>query len=104
LKSNKNYYSYQDNDNKIGDIDELATQDANFKSLLIEWGQKEKKQVSFKVLNEIGEGFKKQYLVEVCIEDESMAQAQDFSIKGAEKLAAEKAYKKIPKDQLNHPK
>ena len=79
------------------DIDELVNQDANYKSLLIEWSQKEKKQVEFKVLEEIGEGFKKQYLVEVCIENKQIAKAQDYSIKGAEKLAAEKAYKEIPK-------
>ena len=79
------------------DIDELVNQDANYKSLLIEWSQKEKKQVEFKVLEEIGEGFKKKYLVEVCIENKQIAKAQDYSIKGAEKLAAEKAYKEIPK-------
>ncbi len=82
------------------DIDELSTLDTNFKSLLIEWGQKLKKQVSFNVVEEIGDGFKKQYLVEVCIDDKSTAQAQDFSIKGAEKLAAEKAYKNIPTEDL----
>ncbi len=82
------------------DIDELATQDANYKSLLIEWSQKVKKQVNFSVIEEIGEGFKKQYLVEVSIDNEKMAQAQDYSIKGAEKLAAEKAYKEIIKDKL----
>lgn len=79
------------------DIDDLATQDANFKSRLIEWGQKEKQQVNFNVLKEIGEGFKKQYLVEICIENKNIAQAQDYSIKGAEKLAAEKAFKEISK-------
>lgn len=77
------------------DIDELAKQDANYKSLLIEWGQKEKKQIEFIVIKEIGEGYKKQYLIEIKIDNHSMATAQDFSIKGAEKLAAEKAYQMI---------
>ena len=74
------------------DIDHLVEQDANYKSLIIEWGQKEKKMVGFNVINEIGEGFKKQYLIEVCVDNERIAEAQDYSIKGAEKLAAEKAY------------
>ncbi len=77
------------------DIHELVKQDANYKSLMIEWGQKEKKSVEFNVIDEIGEGFKKQYLIEVSIEKEKIAQAQDYSIKGAEKLAAEKAYTQI---------
>lgn len=79
------------------DIDELVIQDANYKSMLIEWGQKEKKEVEFNVVEEIGEGFKKQYMVEVCIEKEKVAEAQDYSIKGAEKLSAEKAYKEVTK-------
>jgi ribonuclease-3 len=74
------------------DIDDLVQQDANYKSLIIEWSQKEKKTVDFNVIDEIGEGFKKQYLIEVCINNEKIAKAQDYSIKGAEKLAAEKAY------------
>lgn len=77
------------------DLDDLAQQDMNYKSLLIEWGQKNKKPIEFKVLDELGEGFKKQYLVEAWVDDQGIAKAQDYSIKGAEKLAAEKAYKKI---------
>jgi ribonuclease-3 len=74
------------------DIDDLVQQDANYKSLIIEWSQKEKKTVDFNVIDEIGEGFKKQYLIEICINNKKIAKAQDYSIKGAEKLAAEKAY------------
>ena len=77
------------------DLDDLVQQDMNYKSMLIEWSQKNKQTVEFKVLDELGEGFKKQYLVEAWVDDKGIAKAQDYSIKGAEKLAAEKAYNKL---------
>ncbi len=77
------------------DIDKLETEELNFKSKLIEWAQKEKKFIEFKVIDEIVNNHIKQYLIEVFIENKSFAKAQDFSIKGAEKIAAEKAYNKL---------
>ncbi len=74
------------------DIDELEKEETNYKSKLIEQTQKEKKEATFKVVGEIGEGFKKQYVVEVFIDGERVARGQDFSIKNAEKNAAEKAW------------
>ncbi|MFP4469348.1 MAG: ribonuclease III [Bacteroidales bacterium] len=74
------------------DIDELVNIEVNFKSKLIEWSQKERKDLQFNVITEIGNGCNKQYLVEVKIGDNICATGQDFSIKGAEKIAAEKAY------------
>jgi ribonuclease-3 len=71
------------------DMDSIEKQDINFKSKLLEWSQKEKKDLEFKVLDELGEGYGKQYLVEVYIDDEPFARSQDFSIKGAEQRAAE---------------
>lgn len=73
------------------DIDELVKQEINFKSKLIEWAQKEKKEIEFRVIDEIGEGYQKQYRVEIIIEDKSVSEAHDYSIKGAEQIAAEKA-------------
>jgi len=74
------------------DIDDLEKQENNFKSKLIEWAQKEKKLIDFNVLEEIGEGYNKQYKVEVIIEQKQIATAYDYSIKGAEKIASEKAF------------
>jgi len=71
------------------DIDKIERTDINFKSRLIEWSQKEKKILDFKLQEEIGEGYGKQYLVAVYIENKPFGQAQDFSIKGAEQRAAE---------------
>lgn len=74
-------------------IDELIYSGTNYKSRLIEWGQKEKKDIEFNVIKQIGNGYKKQYFVDVMIDQKTFATGCDFCIKGAEKFASEKAYK-----------
>ena len=73
------------------DLNTLVETDFNFKSKLIEWGQKEKKSVTFSVVAEQGANHHKLYLVEVAVDNESIGKGQDHSIKGAEQIAAEKA-------------
>ncbi len=85
------------------DMDELVNQDVNFKSKVIEWAQKEKKQMNFNVIREIGSGYKKQYLVELIVEDQPLSKGQDYSIKGAEQNASEKAWQKIIGESLEKP-
>jgi len=77
------------------DVNELVNQGLNFKSRIIEWVQKEKKQFNFSVVEEVGSGYQKQYIVELLIDDQPIARGQDYSIKGAEQNAAEKAWTKI---------
>ncbi len=74
------------------DIEQLIESEISYKSKLNEWAQKEKRNIVFKVENEIGEKHKKQYLVAVEIDGEIISRSQDYSIKGAENLAAEKAW------------
>lgn len=81
------------------DLEELERTEANFKSRLIEWGQKEKLAVEFKVVEEIGNGHGKQYVVEVLVGSKTLSSARDYSIKGAEKIAAEKAFLSIESEQ-----
>ena len=76
-------------------IEELENIELNYKSKLIEWSQKEKKSVEFVVKDEIGEGFHKQHVIEVYINNEAVAVGIDFSIKKAEQNAAEKAFLKL---------
>jgi ribonuclease-3 len=80
------------------DIEKLETQEINFKSQLIEWSQKGKVPVEFKVVNEIGNGYRKQYLVEIHVGEEVYGDGRDFSIKGAEQLASGKAISKLDKE------
>lgn len=77
------------------DIEKIENEDTNFKSQLIEWSQKEKIPIEFKVINEIGNGYGKQYLVELLVNNEVYADGRDYSIKGAEQIAAGKALEKI---------
>jgi ribonuclease-3 len=76
-------------------MDELVNQEVNFKSKIIEWAQREKKQTRFNVVDEVGSGYKKQYIVELLVDEEAIARGQDYSIKGAEQNAAEKSWQKI---------
>jgi len=77
------------------DIEDLQNTEISHKSALLEFCQKEKLELEFRVINEIGTGYKKQFEVEATINGESKAKAIDFSIKGAEKLAAEKAFNQL---------
>ena len=76
-------------------INEVVNQEMNFKSKMIEWAQRQRKQLVFNIVESVGTGYKKQYIIEVMIDNLAIARAQDFSIKGAEQLASEKAWTKI---------
>lgn len=81
------------------DIDLLVETEISFKSIIIEWAQKEKLEITFPILKETGEKHKKQYVIGVEIDGAIKAQASDYSIKGGERLAAEKAWKEITTQQ-----
>jgi ribonuclease III len=74
------------------DLEQLVEEEVSYKSRIIEWAQKEKKEIEFKVIEEIGEKQEKLYLVALMIDGETLSKAKDYSIKGAEKLAAETAW------------
>lgn len=79
------------------DIEALAHTDWNYKSKLIDWGQKEHKKVSFEVVRVIYQGSagRRQYECQVLIDGEPGEKAIEYSIKSAEQLAAEKTFKKL---------
>ena len=77
------------------DIEEIERTETNFKSRILEYVQREKKSIEFRVIDEIGEGYKKQYLVELFIDEKPVSRGQDFSIKGAEQVAARKACEQV---------
>lgn len=74
------------------DLEQLEQTDVNFKSKLLEWSQKEKHHVTFKVLNEKTSGKGKLYHVVTVIDNQEYAEGADYSIKGSEQLAAEKTW------------
>ena len=81
--------------NTYMDIDNLETSDWNFKSKLIDWGQKGRHKVSFEVVKVLTHKYSKQYEVQVLIDGNPKESAIDNSIKAAEQLAAEKTYKSM---------
>ncbi|MBQ2853815.1 MAG: ribonuclease III [Bacteroidales bacterium] len=74
------------------DLNELEKSENNYKSRLLEWAQKEKHLVNFKQIGSKGAGFDKHYVIQVLIDDKEYGKATDYSIKGAEQLAAEKTW------------
>lgn len=77
------------------DVEQLVEEEVSYKSRIIEWSQKQKKDILFKVINQVGEKNKRQYIVSLLINNKVIATSQDYSIKGAERLVAEKAWQKI---------
>ena len=82
------------------DIDSLEITEWNFKSKLIDWGQKTKQKVSYQVIDTSESNSRKQYKVQVFIDDNPQETALDFSIKAAEQLASEKTYKQLILDNV----
>jgi len=77
------------------DLEELENNNTNYKSRLIEWAQRERVNVEFVTLNEVGHGYTKQYVVEVLLDKKSYGRGRDYSIKGAEQNAAMKALTQV---------
>ena len=74
------------------DIEYLIESEISYKSRILEWAQKEKREISFEVVEEIGEKQNKQFKVAVILDGKTIAESIDYSIKGAEKIASEKAW------------
>jgi ribonuclease-3 len=79
------------------DVDAVAATDWNFKSKLIDWGQKNHKKVVFEVVKTITQNHasRRQYESLVSIDGVPQKSAVEYSIKAAEQLAAEKTYKDL---------
>ena len=82
------------------DLEQLEQTDVNFKSKLLEWSQKEKHRVVFKTIEEKGTNKGKEYHVVAVIDDKEYAKGIDYSIKGAEQLAAEKTWNMLVEQQI----
>ncbi|MFI5164042.1 MAG: ribonuclease III [Bacteroidia bacterium] len=77
------------------DVEKILLTETDFKSKLIEWSQREKKEVQFHIVDENGNGYDKQFMIAVKVNREIIAQAQHFSKKKAEQLSAEAACTKL---------
>ncbi len=78
------------------DVDELMNKETNFKSKMIEWAQKEKKNLEFILVEEIENGKRsKIYQVNLMLDDKLIGEGKDFSIKKAEQNAARQAWESL---------
>jgi ribonuclease-3 len=73
------------------DINETISNNQNFKSILIEWAQKEAKEISFTIVNEDGTNHDKVFISEIVLDSKAISQGHGHSKKKAEQAAAEKA-------------
>jgi ribonuclease III len=70
-------------------IDELEQTDTDYKSRLLNWGQQNKKKVSFELIGESGPPHNKLFTIQVMIENEAKLSFQHHSKRRAEQLAAQ---------------
>jgi ribonuclease-3 len=73
------------------DLEEIVENNYNFKSILIEWAQKENKNIKFLIIKELGHIHNKEFTAEVLIDDKPVSTGTGQSKKKAEQAAAEKA-------------
>lgn len=73
-------------------INELEGRIISYKSLMIEWCQKEKKTIQFKTFEDIGNETQKYFKVHLLIDKNIIAKARSTSKKKAEEKAAQRAF------------
>ena len=73
------------------DMDEVETKEVDFKSKLIEWAQKEKKEFRFETVIDGATSDDKLYSIQIVVDNEAIGKAQHFSKKRAEQLVSELA-------------
>ena len=74
------------------DIDHLEGKVISYKSLIIEWCQKEKKHFNFESLTDAGQDIIKHFSVKLIIDEKTIAKARATSKKKAEEKVSKRAY------------
>ncbi|MEN8797922.1 MAG: putative dsRNA-binding protein, partial [Flavobacteriaceae bacterium] len=74
------------------DIEQLEGKVISYKSLVIEWCQKQKKEFNYKVYEDTGNDPLKHFAVKLSIGDRVMAKARATSKKKAEEKASKRAF------------
>jgi len=74
------------------DMDVVETKEVDFKSKIMEWAQKEKKNIVYKVAIDGAVSENKHYEIQLLIDNTLMGKAQHISKKKAEQLASEQAF------------
>ena len=77
------------------DIHKMEKSDDNFKSQLLEWCQKNGKDVAYEVLDRFKVDKRDRFKVAVLVDGNQLAEAEDYNKKSAEQSASERALRKI---------
>ncbi|MFM1875312.1 MAG: ribonuclease [Bacteroidota bacterium] len=77
------------------DLEKLLKEDANFKSRIIEWCQKEKIKFSFEVVNEVMDGHRPSFTVNLLVDGKVIGAGTDRTKKRAEQAAAQAGCEKL---------
>jgi len=80
---------------KYLDIHALETKNDNYKSILLEYCQKENKDIKYQMLSKFKMDKRDRFKVAVMIDGEQVSTAEDFNKKAAEQSASKKAMKKL---------
>lgn len=73
------------------DLDEIINTDINFKSKIIEWSQKENRDIRFDVSEQKNNGHYKKFEARIFVDNEEVSKGHGLSKKKAEQNAAEKS-------------
>ena len=77
------------------DIHELETSDDNYKSQLLEWGQKEGRNISYKLISKYKMDKRDRFKIGVFLDGNEISTAEDYNKKSAEQIASSKALKAL---------
>ncbi|MEL7002756.1 MAG: ribonuclease III [Bacteroidota bacterium] len=72
-------------------LDEIVKSNTNYKSQLIEWAQKESKEVKFEIVNIKNNKHHKEFTAQVTVDDKLLGQGFGYNKKKAEQDAAQKS-------------
>jgi len=77
------------------DVHSLESLDDNFKSQLLEWCQKNGKEVTYELITKYKTDKRDRFRIAVLVQGEPIAEADDFNKKNAEQIASELAMEKL---------
>lgn len=77
------------------DLEQLLKEDANFKSRIIEWCQKEKKEFVFEAVKEVMDGNRPAFTIHLKIDGKVVGKGSDRTKKRSEQAAAQDACEKL---------
>jgi ribonuclease-3 len=73
------------------DLEKLVGTNKNFKSIIIEWAQRENKDLRFEIIDEKGTKHQREFIAQVLVDTIPLATGSGYSKKKAEQAAAEKS-------------